>query len=885
MSDSLRDVPEFFENELGESLTVRTETLAAFRELGPPDLCHVTKINHTVKAGAREVGSYHHILGVDASSSASLAAYINSLTYSLDGQPGWFSKSTAWRINSGIFCCYNAFSHVDVRVEVKIPGGVDGYIVTARGERIEPTAQMWQECHVSAMLRAILYGEDDGYRLQALRRVYPITSLAMESKFLESCEALFWSGWKLGSGSEIQMTTLVRNHLADGLMRYFGACGRYNVAAQFFEKLYPRDSEVGALLAESYFQANQEVKGVRILYDSLKQNPASYPLLHAQADFLKGKQKYDAAIQLSRFAVKAAPSEFAAWAKLTEMYIEADNFELALLTLNSCPMFTFTDKDYPRMPQPARIHLPVNTDLNNVMDLTDYDPRTMDPSESYLLRLPAPGLRGTFAKAYAFLAQLVKKVGWDELLRLRSSVFVMEDEYRQQKAREEGHSLHSSQPESSGTATAAPVPPPKDSPPQAAVGSHSSPSTSADAMAEAFQPGKATTESPANPVQSPLATDQTMAGMERLSLNEQPAADPFKAASPKPTSDYLEQRQPDDDDIFEEVLDWNHDSSSKPPLTDAGLATARTQEPRATSPTQSKASVDDESLITVDTDNKGSHPQLTEMPNRLANDTLSVPRESPSSAAGKAPAIDDQPLPSDVAAENHENPSPAGADLTGPTHGNTEAKGPEQATDAGNSTTELGDTFPEKQPPLAAAMTHTDMIGSIHHKRLCERWLDNLFMVLYEDLRAYIDSMSEIYRSQTTPQSTFRHTAAEWEALGDLAWRLLYKPEAKEAYIHSVQLRFSPKSWLQLLIIYTEEGNLQMALNAVVQLSIYQEKWYNHMVYPSAIAANVVRLIREHGLSKVQNVLISMNLAGPLSKLVTRYFAFAQAFKLEGTEW
>jgi hypothetical protein len=50
-----------------------------------------------------------------------------------------------------------------------------------------------------------------------------------------------------------------------------------------------------------------------------------------------------------------------------------------------------------------------------------------------LLRLPAPGLRGTFAKAYALLALLVSKIGWDELLKTRSVVFVMEEEYRLHK--------------------------------------------------------------------------------------------------------------------------------------------------------------------------------------------------------------------------------------------------------------------------------------------------------------------------------------------------------------------------------------------------------------------------------------------------------------------
>jgi hypothetical protein len=31
--------------------------------------------------------------------------------------------------------CYNAFSRVDVRVEVKIPGGVESYAINVRGER------------------------------------------------------------------------------------------------------------------------------------------------------------------------------------------------------------------------------------------------------------------------------------------------------------------------------------------------------------------------------------------------------------------------------------------------------------------------------------------------------------------------------------------------------------------------------------------------------------------------------------------------------------------------------------------------------------------------------------------------------------------------------
>jgi hypothetical protein len=53
--------------------------------------------------------------------------------------------------------------------------------------------------------------------------------------------------------------------------------------------------------------------------------------------------------------------------------------------------------------------------------------------EPALQRLPAPGLRGTWARAYALLTRLVSQIGWDELLKTRSQVFVMEEEYRMQK--------------------------------------------------------------------------------------------------------------------------------------------------------------------------------------------------------------------------------------------------------------------------------------------------------------------------------------------------------------------------------------------------------------------------------------------------------------------
>jgi hypothetical protein len=111
-----------------------------------------------------------------------------------------------------LFSCFNAFSRVDVRVDVKIPGGVDGERAAVAAApvpqeltagsladhslchrsarravrrtsrdgltsscadsllahscfRHETTAEIWQETYMSALLRAIRYADDPNYRL------------------------------------------------------------------------------------------------------------------------------------------------------------------------------------------------------------------------------------------------------------------------------------------------------------------------------------------------------------------------------------------------------------------------------------------------------------------------------------------------------------------------------------------------------------------------------------------------------------------------------------------------------------------------------------------------------------------------------------------------
>ncbi|KAK8078997.1 hypothetical protein PG994_002804 [Apiospora phragmitis] len=413
-------VPEISEEVLHESIEARTESLQSLRELGPPDLVHLLKQN--LRTATRQTGVYHHVTGVDASSSASLAAYINTLTYN-NKEHG---QQATNKIVEGLYCCYNAFSRLDMRVHVTIPGTT----------------------YLCSVLRAYSYADDGSgdtiRKIMGVRRFNPVMNTETEHRFLSAAEHLFFRGWQLGSDSVVQVPNNVSNHLTAGLLKYFHTSGRFASAINLFEKLRSQNVEVSSLLAKVLFMGNEEVQGVRVLYQALKDTPMDYVMLDTQADFLMKKalsapnaQQKEERLKMAQGCADrstiAAPSEFGTWARLAQVYVTMEDWENALTILNSCPMFTYQDKDAPLMPEPKDVYLPTLPETR--LEEIDSEPESryneqVDPS---LLNLRAAAYRGTFKQAYSILTEMTAKIGWDQLLKIRSNVFVMEDEYRTER--------------------------------------------------------------------------------------------------------------------------------------------------------------------------------------------------------------------------------------------------------------------------------------------------------------------------------------------------------------------------------------------------------------------------------------------------------------------
>lgn len=341
-----------------------------------------------------------------------------------------------------------------MRVEVNIPGSLESYCIDERGDKRVATEALWLETFLCGVLRAYSYADDgsgDAIRkIVGVRRFNPVTNTEMEHKFLDAAEKLFFSGTQclstgrlksyanlstgrqLSSDPETQVPNIVSNHLTTGILKYIQTTGRYTSGINLFEKLRTRDVEVSSLLARVLLMADEEVQAVQLMFDALQDVPMDYALLDAQAAFCQSKGEGEMALECAKRAVTAAPSEFSTWARLAEVYVSMEQWDLALLTLNSCPMFTYQDKDSPRMPQPSRIMLPI---LGESMldDIDEGQPKQGDPHDYVhptLRKLHAAAYQGTFLKAYNLLTKIAASIGWDQLLKIRSEVFVMEEEYR-----------------------------------------------------------------------------------------------------------------------------------------------------------------------------------------------------------------------------------------------------------------------------------------------------------------------------------------------------------------------------------------------------------------------------------------------------------------------
>jgi hypothetical protein len=460
-------------------------------------------------------------------------------------------------------------------------------------------------------------------------------------------------------------------------------------------------------------------------------------------------------------------------------------------------MFTFNGRDAHRVLPAAKVHLPFHRPIGDV--LPERQKTEDDECEPALQRLPAPGLRGTWARAYALLTRLVSQIGWDELLKTRSHVFVMEEEYRMQKTQGDIQQVLSA----------------------TSTNGFSLPPGSTDL-------GKAV-----------IHEDGTVV---RHSMDDQAST---RGMPPSPTI------KPDAD------TNGNNDGLVSP------VPTIRI----STESSRGNGAEEKENGPKKPVNDEEEKDEEKEEAEEIESESKEAADRKKEKGKGKEVCVDD----------GHQETGQDMPTVNGVIQQNGVEKHdlerPVQAAGEGDQSMNEASPAPAQEP------------FSFSNKRLCERWLDNLFMVLYEDLRVWTIFRAEVAHFRTQ-HVAYRKTGMEWEVLGDLGIRLHHMEEAKEAYQRCLDgPRYTVKPWAKLMEMYADEGDIQRCVQTAIRVAAYQYSQYTEMAYPTLIARSFFRLGQIHGHAKISYTLLSMGLPDTILKIMESYLQYGKTFKVEGSDF
>ncbi|QPG76224.1 hypothetical protein FOA43_003610 [Brettanomyces nanus] len=445
------EIPTIIENQLGESIQFRTSILSDIKDLGPADLIHVSKYH---KRSKEEVGEYYYCVGLDTSSIIQPLTYMQTIL--LNGKHAGTDKHP----NIGTYCSYNCFGHGDLRIRCTFPGstaplvqfvpsGKDKISVNMGSEETQQSKSIWKETYISALVRALLFCDSTDRQLPGMCKFNPVQSSRDARQAVITMCQLLPRGPMLSSNDLYNQPTLCKNYLVDALLKLLDIVGYHDLAIDEITKIEKESSgslDFSVLKVDILLAKGDQTAAVRLMHESLKVKPRDGWMLEMQASFLVRNDRSDLALVSAIRSVECLPTEFLCWMTLIKVYILLKDYRNALLTLNSSPMYSNKKKDIYAAIKPKNFDFPFPLEgkLKDVWEdcekfgcisgfggIIEFSPSNQfrSISELHAEVYEQTKLQRTFKEAYNLLAIMTRRLGWTDLLRIRSEIFVMEDEY------------------------------------------------------------------------------------------------------------------------------------------------------------------------------------------------------------------------------------------------------------------------------------------------------------------------------------------------------------------------------------------------------------------------------------------------------------------------
>eukprot|EP01132_Coremiostelium_polycephalum_P006276 gene6276-7819_t len=448
MGEFIHNIQEKIETVIGEVLESRQKSIVNFTGLGPPDLCVLVKSYEPPRfvpgLKAQKVSSYHWVVGVDTSSTSSIAVYLGTL---IDNQERSSFGRGQYKIEGCHFVCYNAFLKMDLHVEIGINNNTAPtvYSVGANQERNSVEELFWKECYISSVLRSLQTSPP--MYLRPVKILPTLRDPREESNFLQLCSQHFWQGRKLGGfdsefidvknqpveGMEIDDSN---NLLVTTLSNYFTRRNRYQPMVAFFEEFKKTEPSVCVPISMAYSAMGNINEAMELLESSLALSPDSTSILLELAVTLvyqakkeqllktdKAQQFLLHGLQLSLKAIALRPQLIKAWRTAATVLSQMGAIEWALVFMNNAPMVKqdhLTDRigkaSYSRVTPPP--------DHPNMVTILEDEELEFDeePGEEFLKCLTSASLTGDSLTYFEMLITIYKRIGWIPLAEKKTKI-------------------------------------------------------------------------------------------------------------------------------------------------------------------------------------------------------------------------------------------------------------------------------------------------------------------------------------------------------------------------------------------------------------------------------------------------------------------------------
>lgn len=442
--------PRIIEKELGESMKHRTALLPQYKDLGQPDLVHISKYDKGTK---QEIGEYHYSIGIDTSSSVQAFMYLQTI------QLNDKHEATIKHPKIGTYSSYNIFTKGDLRIRCNFPSTASPTIQfypstpgklpfnLSEGKDDEKSKQIWLETSVSCLIRSILLSDDIRRQLPGMCKYNLFQSTKDAKAAIKSLVKFLPKGASVGCDDIYNHPTVANNLLVDALLKLVTITHYYDLAIEEIKNM-SIDPKFNVLIVRILIMKGDYAKAIQLMHTHFNVSPRDGWMLNEQVELLLKKGRADLAFLPSMRCIESLPTEFKPWQNLIKVHILKKDFKNALLALNSSPMYVNRKKDvFPALtprefdfPEPLEGKIEsvwASSDkfgcisgVGGIVEFSDAEEIRKVYSED-LQVYEETKLNATFLEAYNLLGIMSKQIGWIELLKLRSNTFVMEDEYNE----------------------------------------------------------------------------------------------------------------------------------------------------------------------------------------------------------------------------------------------------------------------------------------------------------------------------------------------------------------------------------------------------------------------------------------------------------------------